>query len=49
MKKVISKATHKDEQKVATIERKEREAFAICQEKIAKHKLDMKLISRVYL
>ena len=45
LKKVISKATHKDEQKVADLERKEREAFAICQEKIAKHKLDMKLIN----
>ena len=48
LKKVISKATDKDEKKVLELKQKEKEAFLTCNEKIAKHKLDMKLINVEY-
>ena len=48
LKKVIRKAGRDDFQKVADIEKKEKDAFSICQEKIAKHNLDMKLINVEY-
>ncbi|MCD8036486.1 MAG: stage 0 sporulation family protein [Clostridiales bacterium] len=44
LKKVIRKATPEDDKSEAENRNKEKEAFAICEEKIAKHKLDMKLI-----
>ena len=45
LKKVIGKAGDKDRKKLADIEKKEKDAFNICLEKIAKHKLNMKLIN----
>ena len=45
LKKVIGKAGDKDRKKLADIEKKEKDAFNICLEKIAKHKLSMKLIN----
>ncbi len=44
LKKIIRKATPEDDKSEAENRTKEKEAFAICEEKIAKHKLDMKLI-----
>lgn len=44
LKKVIRKASEEDVACEAENRNKEKEAFAICEEKIAKHKLDMKLI-----
>ncbi len=48
MKKVIRIATEKDLQVSSDNRNKEREAFVICQKKIAEHKLDMKLVSVEY-
>ena len=48
MKKLIRIATEKDLQVSAANREKEREAFSICQKKIAEHKLDMKLVSVEY-
>ncbi len=45
LKKVISKAGEKDNKKLTDIEKREKDAFRICNEKIAKHGLDMKLIN----
>ncbi len=45
LKKVISKAGEKDNKKLTDIEKREKDAFRICSEKIAKHGLDMKLIN----
>lgn len=45
LKKVIGKAGDKDRKKLADIEKNEKDAFNICLEKIAKHKLNMKLIN----
>lgn len=45
LKKVISKANEGDAKKLADIEKREKDAFRICHEKITKHKLDMKLIN----
>jgi cell fate regulator YaaT (PSP1 superfamily) len=42
-------ATPEDLQRAATDARKEAEAFRVCREKIASHKLDMKLVSVHYL
>ena len=44
LKKVIRQATPEDDACEAENRQKEKEAFGICEEKIAKHGLDMKLI-----
>lgn len=44
LKPVIRIATDKDLETVKENKKKEEEAFKICEEKIAKHKLDMKLV-----
>ena len=44
LKPVIRIATEKDLETVKENKKKEEEAFKICEEKIAKHKLDMKLL-----
>ena len=44
LKPVIRKATEEDMKTVEENKKKEKEAFSICEEKIAKHKLDMKLV-----
>ena len=48
LKKLIRIATEKDLQNSADNREKEREAFSVCQKKIAEHKLDMKLVSVEY-
>lgn len=48
LKKLIRIATEKDLQTSADNREKEREAFTVCQKKIAEHKLDMKLVSVEY-
>ena len=48
LKPVLRKATEKDLRQAEENAKKETEAMAICQEKIAKHKLDMKLIRAEY-
>ena len=48
MKKVLRIATEKDLQVSSENRKKEKEAFSICQKKIAEHKLDMKLVSVEY-
>ena len=48
LKKVIRVATEEDNRRAEANARREREAFAICQEKVAKHKLEMKLVSVEY-
>lgn len=48
LKAVIRKATEKDQRKLEENEQKEKEALAICKEKVAKHGLDMKLIGVEY-
>lgn len=48
LKKVMRIATLEDEKKIEENRAKEKEAQAICQEKIAKHGLDMKLIDVEY-
>ena len=48
LKKVIRSATAEDEHRAAFNEKREAEAFGICQEKIAKHQLEMKLVSVEY-
>ena len=45
LKKVVRVATEEDIRRADNNERREKEAFAVCQEKIARHKLDMKLVS----
>ncbi len=45
LRKVIRIATPEDIHRAETNEKREQEAFKVCQEKIAKHKLDMKLVS----
>ena len=45
LKKVLRIATEKDLQVSSENRKKEKDAFAICQKKIAEHKLDMKLVS----
>jgi cell fate regulator YaaT (PSP1 superfamily) len=49
LKKVLRKATRRDEAKLAENRRKEKKAFQICEEKIAKHGLPMKLIDVEYV
>ena len=48
LKSVIRPATPEDDEREAQNRRKEKEAYKICLEKIAKHKLDMKLIKAEY-
>ena len=48
LKKIIRVATEKDEETERKNREKEKEAFQICLEKIAKHKLEMKLIDAEY-
>ena len=48
LKSVIRIATEQDQKVVNKNKQKEKEAFKICLEKIAKHKLDMKLIDAEY-
>ena len=48
LKKVIRAATEQDIQHGRENRIKEKEAFAICQKKIAEHKLEMKLVSVEY-
>ena len=48
LKPVIRVATDEDEKVVERNKEKEKEAFAICKEKIAKHGLEMKLIAAEY-
>lgn len=44
LKKVVRAATKEDLQRVENNAGRQKQAFAVCQEKIAKHKLDMKLV-----
>ena len=48
LKKVVRIATEEDEQRAEYNARREEEAFRVCQEKVAKHKLEMKLVSVEY-
>jgi cell fate regulator YaaT (PSP1 superfamily) len=48
LKMVVRMAAEGDYQKVLENRRKEEEAFRICQEKIGKHNLDMKLVDVEY-
>lgn len=48
LKPVIRIATEADEKTIIKNREKEKEAFRICLEKIAKHKLDMKLVEAEY-
>ena len=48
LKPVMRIATEEDDKKEAENKEKEKKAFKICQEKIAKHGLDMKLIDTEY-
>ena len=48
LKPVIRIATDEDERTIEKNKEKEKEAFAICKEKIIKHGLDMKLVNAEY-
>ena len=48
LKKVVRIATEEDVRTAQINEQREQDAFRICQEKIARHKLDMKLVSVEY-
>ena len=48
LRKVVRIATDEDVRRAENNERRERDAMRICQEKIAKHKLEMKLVSVEY-
>ena len=48
LKPVIRMATDEDEKVVERNKEREKEAFAICKEKILKHELDMKLVGAEY-
>lgn len=48
LKKGVKKATDKDRVRLAENKEKEKRAYAICEEKILKHNLDMKLIRVEY-
>ena len=48
LKKVIRLATEEDVRRAENNEQREKEAYAICQEKVIKHKLEMKLVSVEY-
>jgi cell fate regulator YaaT (PSP1 superfamily) len=48
LKPVIRRANSKDDKKVEENQRKEKEAFELCEDKISKHGLDMKLVDVEY-
>ncbi len=48
LKEIVRIATEQDKAQVEKNKKKEQEAFAICEEKILKHKLDMKLVDVEY-
>ena len=48
LKEIVRIATPKDKEQVEKNRKKEKEAFVICEEKIAAHKLDMKLVDVEY-
>ena len=48
LKPVIRRANSKDDKKIAENKQKEKEAFEICEQKIADHKLEMKLVDVEY-
>ena len=48
LKEIVRIATAQDKEQVEKNRKKEKEAFAICEEKIAAHKLDMKLVDVEY-
>ncbi|MBQ9952180.1 MAG: stage 0 sporulation protein [Clostridia bacterium] len=48
LKKVVRMATEEDIQRAETNAQREAEAFRVCQEKVTKHKLEMKLVSVEY-
>ena len=48
LKTVVRKATEADLKKVAENEKKQKDAFKICERKIAEHKLEMKLVDVEY-
>ena len=48
LKKVVRIATEEDVRRAEYNEKREAEAFRICQEKVARHKLEMKLVSVEY-
>ncbi len=48
LKKIIRPATQDDRARMEENRRREREAFSLCQEKIRKHQLDMKLVDVEY-
>ncbi len=48
LKKMLRLAEKEDEERILNNAKKEREAFAVCQEKIREHNLDMKLIDVEY-
>ncbi len=48
LKKILRLATEEDDRQIAENKEKEKEAMALCREKIQKHNLDMKLIDVEY-
>lgn len=48
LKKVVRRATSKDEKKIQENKRKQADAFKVCQEKISDHGLEMKLVDVEY-
>ena len=48
LKEIVRIATEQDKAQVEKNKKKEKEAFLICEEKIAAHKLDMKLVDAQY-
>ena len=48
LKKVVRLATPEDVSRAELNAKREQEAFAVCQEKVARHKLEMKLVSVEY-
>ena len=48
LKPIVRIATEKDLQRLAENKEKEKEAYQICEQKIAQHKLDMKLVNVEY-
>ncbi len=48
LKKVLRIATEEDERRAEYNAQREKEAFTVCQDKIIRHKLDMKLVSVEY-
>ncbi|MBR4761497.1 MAG: stage 0 sporulation protein, partial [Clostridia bacterium] len=48
LKKVLRKATEKDFAKLEENRKKEEAAFAVCEQKISEHNLEMKLVSVEY-